>query len=413
LPFAYDPSDNLTSTRGFSFGYNANNQITNSGFGYDVNGNATLFNNVGHAYDYENRVLQAGLIQADYRPDGKRAWKQPGDRSTRTYYVYDGERVILEFNPANGFYQAYAYGANGLACSERQDGHLVYAFDPAGNLVHRLRDGTVLSNSWFDSYGGLLYDDSATDVRPYPSPDSVGYQGQWGAYTDVESRAYAQYLRWVFVDGDYYHPLTGTFLTRRSAGTNEYSAGVNPVDSWADVVQDILDLVGVVDPTGVVDVVNAVGYALRGKWGSAAVTALGIIPYVGDVAKAGKAGHAVALATRGARQAVKLPAKVYHYTRSSAAPLIERYGLLSRTGTIYTTPDPNLSPLQAQIDLALPPNRGLPDALFEIDLAGLVAEGVQVTRPRLVGRWYNMPGGGIEVLIHATRVEPRFLRRIR
>ena len=27
--------------------------------------------------------------------------------------------------------------------------------------------------------------------------------------------------------------------------------------------------------------------------------------------------------------------------------------------------------------------------------------------------WYNMPEGGIEVLIHATRVEPRFLRRIR
>lgn len=124
------------------------------------------------------------------------------------------------------------------------------------------------------------------------------------------------------------------------------------------------------------------------------------------------AGGGAAVARR-ARQAVKLPAKVYHYTRSSVAPLIERYGLLSRTGTIYTTPDPNLSPLQAQIDLALPPNRGLPDALFEIDLAGLVAEGVQVTGPRLVGRWYNMPGGGIEVLIHATRVEPRFLRRIR
>jgi hypothetical protein len=125
-----------------------------------------------------------------------------------------------------------------------------------------------------------------------------------------------------------------------------------------------------------------------------------------------RAGGGAAVA-QGARQAVKLPAKVYHYTRSSVAPLIERYGLLSRTGSIYTTPDPNLSPLQAQIDLALPPNRGLPDALFEIDLAGLVAEGVQVTGPWLVGRWYNMPGGGIEVLIHATRLEPRFLRRIR
>jgi len=325
LPFAYDPSDNLTSGRGFSFGYNANNQITNSGFGYDVNGNATLFNNVGHVYDYENRVLQAGFIQADYRPDGKRAWKQPGDRSTRTYYVYDGERVILEFNPANGFYQAYAYGANGLACSERQDGHMVYAFDPAGNLVHRLRYGTVLSNSWFDSYGGLLYDDSETGVKPYPSPDSVGYRGQWGAYTDVESRAYAQYLRWVFVDGDYYHPLTGTFLTRRSAGTNEYSAGVNPVDSWADVVQDILDLVGVIDPTGVVDVVNAVGYALRGKWGSAAVTALGIIPYVGDVAKA---GHTAATLTRGARQASRelKPVVIGENMKKRVEPYARRIG---------------------------------------------------------------------------------------
>jgi hypothetical protein len=43
-----------------------------------------------------------------------------------------------------------------------------------------------------------------------------------------------------------------------------------------------------------------VGYALRGKWGSAAVTALGIIPYVGDVAKA---GHTAATLTRVARQA--------------------------------------------------------------------------------------------------------------
>ncbi|GIV15904.1 MAG: hypothetical protein KatS3mg022_1339 [Armatimonadota bacterium] len=228
LPFAYDSADNLTSVRGISFSHNANNQITNSGFGYDVNGNATLFNNVAYGYDYENRVLQAGFMLVAYRPDGKRAWKQPGDPSTRTYFIYDGERVILEFNPANGFYQAYAYAANGLACSERQDGHLVYAFDPAGNLVHRLRNGTVLSNSWFDSYGVLVYDDSSTGQRPYPSPDSVGYQGQWGAYTDVESRAYAQYLRWVFVDGDYYHPLTGTFLTRRSAGTNEYVGTVNP-----------------------------------------------------------------------------------------------------------------------------------------------------------------------------------------
>lgn len=55
-------------------------------------------------------------------------------------------------------------------------------------------------------------------------------------YTDIESRNYAQYLRWVFVDGDYYHPLTGNFLTRRSAGTNEYAAGVNPTINWGRLV---------------------------------------------------------------------------------------------------------------------------------------------------------------------------------
>ncbi len=191
---------------------------------------------------------------------------------------------------------AYDQYFNLLACSERQGEHLVYAFDPAGNLVHRLRDGTVLSNSWFDSYGGLIYDDSSTGQRPYPSPDSVGYQGQWGAYTDVESRAYAQYLRWVFVDGDYYHPLTGSFLTRRSAGTNEYVGTVNPAAGWLDILQDVAQLAGAIDPTGAVDLTNSLVYALRGKWELAAVSLAGVVPYVGDLAKAGRSAKS-AIAT--------------------------------------------------------------------------------------------------------------------
>jgi len=400
LPFAYDPSDNLTSGRGFSFGYNANNQITNSGFGYDVNGNATLFNNVGHVYDYENRVLQAGFIQADYRPDGKRAWKQPGDRSTRTYYVYDGGRVILEFNPANGFYQAYAYGANGLACSERQDGHLVYAFDPAGNLVHRLRDGTVLSNSWFDSYGGLLYDDSATGVRPYPSPDSVGYQGQWGAYTDVENRA-------LHLRGDYYSAAYARWLTRQSAGVNEYSAGVNPVHSWVDPLQDLLSLVGVFDPTGAVDVVNAVGYALRGKWGSAAVTALGIIPYVGDVAKAGKAGHAVAaLAKQGARQAARNAAEqtFSRFMSKAGLQVVQETGLLrgGRLGETYFTVNRYRTGRSAMRYLSLPNPP-------KVRLDFKVLNQPRTYGPRVVEPKYGQLGGGTELWTVDEPVRVRIL----
>jgi hypothetical protein len=220
LPFRYDGADNLTTIRNLTnIGYNANNQIARTGFAYDENGNPTLFDSVNYSYDYENRVVQVGTMGMAYRPDGKRAWKQPGGLATRTYYLYDGERVIFEFNPTNGFYQAYAYGANGLACSERVSTYRLYAFDPAGNLVHRLYPNTILSNSWFDSYGNLVYDDSITGGQV--QPDSVGYQGQWGAYTDVEN--WAQFLR-----GDYYQPRWARWLTRRSAGTNEYASTVNP-----------------------------------------------------------------------------------------------------------------------------------------------------------------------------------------
>ena len=73
------------------------------------------------------------------------------------------------------------------------------------------------------------------------------------------------------------------------------------------------------------DVVNAVGYALRGKWGSAAVTALGIIPYVGDVAKA---GHTAATLTRGARQASRelKPVVIGENMKTRVEPYARRIG---------------------------------------------------------------------------------------
>ena len=41
------------------------------------------------------------------------------------------------------------------------------------------------------------------------------------------------------------------------------------------------------------------------------------------------------------------------------------------SGNVFTTPHGNLSPLQAQVDLALPSNRGLPSHLLEIDVGTL------------------------------------------
>jgi len=71
-----------------------------------------------------------------------------------------------------------------------------------------------------------------------------------------------------------------------------------------------------------------------------------------------------------------------------------KYGL--RRGT-YATPDGRLSPLQAQIDLALAPNRGLRNAQVRIDLEALRGAGYEIPPVTQVPRMFNMPGGGFEM----------------
>ena len=88
------------------------------------------------------------------------------------------------------------------------------------------------------------------------------------------------------------------------------------------------------------------------------------------------------------------PPVSFHYTFGKAAPSIASEGL--NPGS-YVTPAGNLSPLQAHIDLALPPNRGLPDALLRVDLEGLRRDGYDIPAITRVGRSYGMPGGGYEM----------------
>ncbi|MFT4036158.1 MAG: hypothetical protein QM679_11350, partial [Patulibacter sp.] len=71
--------------------------------------------------------------------------------------------------------------------------------------------------------------------------------------------------------------------------------------------------------------------------------------------------------------AIDRPAHGFHYTRSELVRSIEINGL--RPGAFVTTTG-ELKPLQAQIDLALPPNRGLPGAVIRVDLAAMRRDGI-------------------------------------
>jgi hypothetical protein len=113
--------------------------------------------------------------------------------------------------------------------------------------------------------------------------------------------------------------------------------------------------------------------------------------------------------TAGGRSPFRRPASAFHYTFSRLISDIERKGL--KPGA-YATPTGTLSPMQAHIDLALPPNRGLPDVRIRIDLAGLHRAGCIIPRITQVARRHGMPGGGYEMQF-LYNIPPQYITVIR
>ncbi|MCX7925351.1 MAG: hypothetical protein N2554_06015 [Fimbriimonadales bacterium] len=85
-------------------------------------------------------------------------------------------------------------------------------------------------------------------------------------------------------------------MTARALGDPNPYVGVHSLlqaplasaDAAMDGLQLALDVIGIFDPTGLVDLVNAGMYAARGKPEDAFLTGLGVVPIVGDVAKVAK-----------------------------------------------------------------------------------------------------------------------------
>lgn len=64
--------------------------------------------------------------------------------------------------------------------------------------------------------------------------------------------------------------------------------GGNYTVGGKEILGAALDIVGIFDPTGIADGLNASLQASDGNWGDALISSVGIIPYAGDLAKAGK-----------------------------------------------------------------------------------------------------------------------------
>ncbi len=97
----------------------------------------------------------------------------------------------------------------------------LFEYDPQGSLVQRQTGGntsySALDTAMYDAYGSKLGDKDVFTGTDEPVRDAVGFQGQFGAYTDNETGL-------VLMGHRYYSPGTGRFLTRDPMG---YKGGIN------------------------------------------------------------------------------------------------------------------------------------------------------------------------------------------
>ena len=133
------------------------NQITSIGgapLGYDLNGN--LLNDGTHVIptDAVNRLVDVdGTITYNYDAQGRRTSKTVN--GTVTKYVYDGARVIAEFDGAGQLLRKYIYGPGLDEPVLMQSGtsRYYYLFDSLGSVIGL----TDASDSLVEAYRYNIY----------------------------------------------------------------------------------------------------------------------------------------------------------------------------------------------------------------------------------------------------------------
>ncbi len=83
---------------------------------------------------------------------------------------------------------------------------------------------------------------------------------------------------------------------------------------------------------------------------------------------------------------------LFHYTSAEPGSVFDKGLLPGSDGNVYLTPDGELSPIQAHIDLGLPGGRGFPSHVFSVD-ANALSEYLGEDLPAAT-RVAGMPGGG-------------------
>jgi len=281
----YDAQDRLLSSGGATFAYDANGSLTNrtasgqtAAYSYDLFGrleSVTLPD--GHIVSYDRDAL--------HRVTARRV----NGAVTQNWVYKDGLAPVAETDGGTNIISFFVYGTSALSpdymVREGVTYRLIRDFVGSVRLVVNAATGDIAQRLDYDSFGKVLVDTN-------PGFQPFGFKS--GLY-DPDTGLVHFGARW-------YDPETGRWISKDpillAGGLNLYAfCGNDPVnffDPWGlcertgrEKFQTALDAIGVFDPTGIADGLNALIYLWNGENGYAAISVAGILPF-GDLAKGGK-----------------------------------------------------------------------------------------------------------------------------
>ena len=261
-------------------------------------------------YDSANRLVTAGTRYYAYDVEGTRIKTQKGEDTTKFIYNVNARLSQLLVKVENNADTKYVYGL-GLIGEETSGNFKTYHFDYRGSTVAITNaSGTVTDTFEYDTYGKLKSRTGTTNTPfLYNGRDGVITEDDTGLYY-MRARYYSPVLRrfinadivagsidnagtlnrYAYCNGDPVSYVDPFGLSADNARGNQSNGGID-ISSWytedvSNAIHNILDVAGFIPGFGAFsDALNSIVYALEGDWYNAGMSALAVIPGLGDIAK--------------------------------------------------------------------------------------------------------------------------------
>jgi RHS repeat-associated protein len=242
--YNYDATGNRDA-----FTYDAWNRINTAlgkAYTYDADGNPDSIGGITLAHDADGRMTQYGTNNYTYDPEWRRI-KKTIATGTR-YYVWDGERLMAEYDATGTRMARYAYLPGDYSPSEVELNNVTYQVrtDHLGTPLELVNAANnVVWRAHYESFGNAVINDDVDGDGTHVE-FNVRLPGQ---YFDVETGLNYNWHR-------YYDPTTGRYISSDPIGL---MGGVNTFAYVGNNPLRYMDPYGLMETATAIDAINDLG----------------------------------------------------------------------------------------------------------------------------------------------------------